>query len=78
MAEWATNDLPFTREGGWGMAGSEEAFVGAPGDARALSTGGGWLCHGGAGLVTSGIGTRANGFRGRLGKPAAATTSGTC
>ncbi|KAL0071623.1 hypothetical protein AAF712_001480 [Marasmius tenuissimus] len=45
--EFGSADLPFTREGGWGWG--QEAFVGAPGDATALGSGGG-----GAGLAGAG------------------------
>ncbi|KAF9264916.1 acid phosphatase/Vanadium-dependent haloperoxidase [Marasmius fiardii PR-910] len=44
--ELGSADLPFTREGGWGWG--QEAFVGAPGDATVLGSGGGAAGPGGA------------------------------
>ena len=56
------------------MAGAEEAFVGAPGDASALITGG--TGGHGVGPAIGGFGPGSNNrFRGRLGKPAAVMTN---
>ncbi|KAF7295248.1 RhoA GTPase effector DIA/Diaphanous [Mycena indigotica] len=45
QAEYSSHQLPFTREGGWGLGGAE-GVVGAPGDATALGLGGGAATNG--------------------------------
>ncbi|KAF8968400.1 acid phosphatase/Vanadium-dependent haloperoxidase [Flammula alnicola] len=71
MQEFASYDLPFTREGGWVYGGGEQT-VGAPGDATVLNISVGGLNAGfkTAGTTGHGIGRSASGQSGNLNKPA--------
>ncbi|KAF9009373.1 acid phosphatase/Vanadium-dependent haloperoxidase [Cyathus striatus] len=65
--EFTSQDLPFTREGGWGYGGGEQN-VGAPGDATVLGSGAGQTGGVGAGYGPS----RGNGYnRERVGQDTA-------
>jgi len=67
MQEFASYDLPFTREGGWGYGGGEQS-VGAPGDATVLASNMGGAGVSGLNAATGMTGTTGNGLgRGAFG-----------
>ncbi|PPQ81232.1 hypothetical protein CVT25_015756 [Psilocybe cyanescens] len=71
MQEFASYDLPFTREGGWGYGGGEQS-VGAPGDATVLSSGMGGAGASGLRAGSAVTGTTGNHIgRGGLGQSGA-------
>ncbi|KAF9566234.1 acid phosphatase/Vanadium-dependent haloperoxidase [Agrocybe pediades] len=61
MQEFASYDLPFTREGGWGYGGGEQS-VGAPGDATVLASNMGGAGVSGLNAATGMTGTTGTGI----------------